>query len=84
MEYLPPQMHLVIATREDPPLPLSRLRAGSIALNISELKDILPFTLNAGLDFFDLFLVLSNGKKHDRISVNLQVKNSSSNMAHRA
>ena len=25
-EHLPPQMHLVIATREDPPLPLARLR----------------------------------------------------------
>ncbi len=27
VEHLPPRMHLVIATREDPPLPLSRLRA---------------------------------------------------------
>ncbi len=27
LEYLPPQMQLVIATREDPPLPLARLRA---------------------------------------------------------
>jgi len=27
LEHLPPQMHLVIATREDPQLPLSRLRA---------------------------------------------------------
>jgi len=27
VEHLPPQMHLVIATREDPPLPLVRLRA---------------------------------------------------------
>ncbi len=27
LEHLPPQMHLVIATREDPSLPLSRLRA---------------------------------------------------------
>ena len=27
IEHLPPQMHLVIATREDPDLPLSRLRA---------------------------------------------------------
>ena len=26
IEHLPPQMHLVIATREDPPLPLARLR----------------------------------------------------------
>jgi LuxR family transcriptional regulator, maltose regulon positive regulatory protein len=28
VEHLPPQMHLVIATREDPTLPLARLRAG--------------------------------------------------------
>jgi LuxR family maltose regulon positive regulatory protein len=27
LEYLPPPMHLVIASREDPPLPLARLRA---------------------------------------------------------
>ena len=27
LEHLPPQMHLVLATREDPPLPLPRLRA---------------------------------------------------------
>src|SRR6266581_2239793 len=27
VEHLPPQMHLVIITREDPPLPLARLRA---------------------------------------------------------
>ena len=27
VEHLPPQMHLVIATRQDPPLPLARLRA---------------------------------------------------------
>jgi LuxR family transcriptional regulator, maltose regulon positive regulatory protein len=27
VEHLPPHMHLVIATREDPPLPLARLRA---------------------------------------------------------
>jgi ATP/maltotriose-dependent transcriptional regulator MalT len=28
LEHLSPHMHLVIATREDPPLPLARLRAG--------------------------------------------------------
>lgn len=27
LEHQPPQMHLVIATREDPSLPLARLRA---------------------------------------------------------
>ena len=29
LDHLPPQMHLVIATREDPSLPLARLRAGA-------------------------------------------------------
>jgi LuxR family maltose regulon positive regulatory protein len=29
LQHLPPQMHLVIATREDPPLPLARFRARS-------------------------------------------------------
>ncbi len=29
LEHCPPQMHLVIASREDPPLPLARLRARS-------------------------------------------------------
>ncbi len=29
VEHLPPQMHMVMATREDPPLPLARLRARS-------------------------------------------------------
>src|SRR5581483_503379 len=27
LAHLPPQLHLVIATREDPPLPLAQLRA---------------------------------------------------------
>ena len=29
LEHLPPQMHLVIATREDPQLPLARLASGA-------------------------------------------------------
>jgi len=35
VEHLPPQMHLIIATRSDPPLPLARLRAGG---QLSELR----------------------------------------------
>jgi LuxR family maltose regulon positive regulatory protein len=40
LEHLPPQMHLVIATREDPHLPLARLRARGllIELRASDLK----------------------------------------------
>src|SRR5260221_255482 len=35
LDHLPPQMHLVIATREDPPLPLARLRVGG---HLTELR----------------------------------------------
>jgi len=35
VEHLPPHMHLVIATREDPPLPLARLRVGG---HLTELR----------------------------------------------
>jgi len=40
LEHLPPQMHLVIATREDPALPLARFRARDqmIELRISDLR----------------------------------------------
>ena len=42
VEHLPPHMHLVIATREDPPLPLARLRAGG---HLTEVRAIdLRFT----------------------------------------
>jgi LuxR family transcriptional regulator, maltose regulon positive regulatory protein len=40
VEHLPPHMHLVIATREDPPLPLARLRVGGqlIELRVTDLR----------------------------------------------
>lgn len=40
LEHLPPQMHLVIATREDPQLPLARLRAGGqlTELRVTDLR----------------------------------------------
>ena len=34
LEHLPPQIHIVIATRADPPLPLSRLRGGGELVEI--------------------------------------------------
>ena len=42
LEHLPPQMHLVIATREDPNLPLARLRASGqlTELRVAELRFI--------------------------------------------
>ena len=40
LEYLPPQLHLVIVTRVDPPLPLARLRANGavVELRASDLR----------------------------------------------
>jgi len=51
LDHLPPQMHLVIATREDPPLPLARLRAGS---QLTELRAAdLRFTLSEAAEFLN-------------------------------
>ncbi len=51
LEHLPPQMHLVIATREDPDLPLARLRArGQLAeLRATDLR----FTLSEAAGFLN-------------------------------
>ncbi|MFN8597824.1 MAG: LuxR C-terminal-related transcriptional regulator [Anaerolineae bacterium] len=52
VEHLPPQMYLVITTREDPPLPLARLRARNqlIELRAAELR----FTLSEAAEFFGM------------------------------
>jgi LuxR family maltose regulon positive regulatory protein len=51
LEHLPPQMHLVITTREDPNLPLARLRArGQLAeLRVKDLR----FTLSEAAGFIN-------------------------------
>ncbi|MZQ85099.1 AAA family ATPase [Paenibacillus sp. 5J-6] len=58
LEHLPPQMHLVITTREDPPLPLARLRArgqltelraADLRLTLSEAADFLNQTMGLNL-----------------------------------
>lgn len=51
IEHLPPQMHLVIATREDPQLPLARLRARSqlTELRVADLR----FTLSEAAEFLN-------------------------------
>jgi len=54
LEYLPPQMHLVMTTREAPSLPLARLRARG-QLNEIRAAD-LRFTLAESADFLDRFL----------------------------
>ena len=51
VEHLPPQMHLVIATREDPQLPLARLRAGG---HLTEVRAVdLRFTPGEAAEFLN-------------------------------
>ena len=51
VEHLPPQLHLVIATREDPALPLARLRARG---QLTELRGAdLRFTPSEAAEFLD-------------------------------
>jgi LuxR family maltose regulon positive regulatory protein len=49
LEHLPPQAHLVIASREDPPLPLARLRARDQIVDIRQAD--LTFTEEETADF---------------------------------
>ncbi len=57
LEHLPPQMHLVIATREDPPLPLARYRARSqlVELRATDLR----FTPAEAAAFFNQVMGLN-------------------------
>ena len=57
LEHLPPQLHLVIATREDPNLPLARLRArGQLCeLRIGDLR----FTQAEAADFLNEVMALN-------------------------
>jgi LuxR family maltose regulon positive regulatory protein len=51
IEHLPPQMHLVISTRQDPHLPLARLRAGD---QLTDLRAAgLRFTSSEAADFLN-------------------------------
>ncbi len=57
MEHLPPQMHLVIATREDPQLSLSRLRARG---QLTELRAAdLQFTPSESVEFLNRVMGLN-------------------------
>jgi LuxR family maltose regulon positive regulatory protein len=57
LEHLPPQMHLVIASREDPHLPLARLRARGqlIELRVADLR----FTPSEAADFLNQVMDLN-------------------------
>jgi len=51
VDHLPPHMHLVIATREDPPLPLARLRVGG---HLTEVRAVdLRFTPSEAAEFLN-------------------------------
>jgi LuxR family maltose regulon positive regulatory protein len=63
IEHLPPQLHLVIATREDPSLPLARyrargqlteLRAADLRFTPSEAADFLNHSMGLGLSTDDI------------------------------
>jgi LuxR family maltose regulon positive regulatory protein len=63
IEHLPPQMHLVITTREDPALPIPRLRArnqlieiraADLRFNPSEAKEFLNQVMNLDLSVEDV------------------------------
>ncbi|TFG64234.1 MAG: helix-turn-helix transcriptional regulator [Spirochaetales bacterium] len=57
LEHLPPRMHLVLATREDPPLPLSRLRARG---SLTELRAAdLQFTTAEAAEFLNQVMGLN-------------------------
>jgi len=57
LEHLPPQMHLVIATREDPHLPLARYRARG---QVNELRAAdLRFTRSEATEFLDQMMGLN-------------------------
>ena len=57
LEHLPPQMHLVVATREDPQLPLGRLRARG---HLTELRAAdLRFSAGQAAAYFDQVMGLS-------------------------
>ena len=64
IDHLPPTLHLVIVTREDPPLPLSRLRVRG---QLTEIRaDEVRFTLEEAADFVHhtMHLTLSADEVH--------------------
>src|SRR5260370_1240672 len=57
LEHLPPHMHLVIATREDPALPLARLRVGG---HLTEVRAVdLRFTPSEAAEFLNQVMGLT-------------------------
>ena len=61
VEHLPPKMHMVITIREDPPLPLARLRARGQLTEL--LAADLRFTLSEAADFLNQAMGLNLSTK---------------------
>ncbi len=62
LEHLPPQIHLVISTREDPQLPLARLRVRG---ELAELRaDDLRFTPSEAAEFLNQAMGLNLSEEH--------------------
>jgi len=62
LDHLPPQLHLVIATRADPPLPLARLRARG---QLTELRQSdLRFTTGEAAAFLNRVMGLNLSPDH--------------------
>jgi predicted GIY-YIG superfamily endonuclease len=68
LEHLPPQIHIAIATRADPPLPLARLRARGQLIEIrqddlrftsEEAQDLLNQVMSMNLSLTDINALLS-------------------------
>src|SRR6266540_4516463 len=49
VEHRPPQMHLILATRADPPLPLARLRAAELRFDVQEVGAFLHTLIGLNL-----------------------------------
>jgi LuxR family maltose regulon positive regulatory protein len=62
LEHLPPQLHLVIASREDPPLPLARMRARGALVELR--AQDLRFTAAESTAFLSTTMALNLAPEH--------------------
>jgi LuxR family transcriptional regulator, maltose regulon positive regulatory protein len=68
LDHLPPALHLVIASREDPPLPLARLRARR------QLVEVRAADLSFDVDEAATLLTSSTGRRLDEAQVTMLVE----------
>lgn len=68
LEHLPPQVHLVLAGRADPPLPLARLRAQGELLEVRAAD--LRFIADEAVAYFNEAMgraVVAGSRRHQRV-----------------